>query len=78
MNRTILRQADFNTTLNDMWTVLVEAAIVDGILPFGTHADDVEELNVQVVKSEHFCKHDFEFFTNDCDKCCKCGELVYH
>jgi hypothetical protein len=49
MNRTILRQADFNTTLNDMWTVLVEAAIADEILPLGTHADEVEELNVQVI-----------------------------
>jgi hypothetical protein len=48
MNRTILRQADFNTSLNDMWTTLVEAAIIDGILPSGTKADEVEELTVQV------------------------------
>ena len=49
MNKTILRQADFNTSLNDMWQVLVDAAIEKGLLPAGTKADDVEELTVKVV-----------------------------
>jgi hypothetical protein len=49
---TILRQADFNTSLNDMWTMLVESAIVECILPSGTKPDDVEELTVKVVKEK--------------------------
>ena len=44
-----LRQADFNTELNDMWTSLVESAISNGQLPEDTKADDVEELKVKVV-----------------------------
>lgn len=49
---TILSQADFNRTEVDMWSILVENAILSGKLPQGTDPDDVESVTVEIVEAE--------------------------